>query len=68
MRRRKEIEMHTCTEPKSNNFEDSHDAQGCWMDDGKHFEQVVGDSGIYLIVTDEEGNVVRDDRPWQLLV
>ncbi len=32
-------------------------------------EQVVGQSGVYLIETDEEtGETLRDDRPWQMRV
>ena len=31
------------------------------------YEQVVGNSGIYLVVTDKKtGKIVRDDRPWQM--
>ena len=30
-------------------------------------QQVVGHSGVYLIVIDKEtGKVLRDDRPWQM--
>jgi glucose/arabinose dehydrogenase len=30
-------------------------------------EQVVGNSGVYLIITDQgTGEVLRDDRPWQM--
>jgi len=38
-----------------------------WADeDGNTVEQIVGNSGVYLVVTDEGGNVIRDDRPWQM--
>ena len=39
-----------------------------WDGDGTTwlFEQVVGNSGVYLIIRDEEGNIIRDDRPWQM--
>ena len=38
-----------------------------WTDDeGNTVQQVVGNSGVYLIVTDKDGNVIRDDRPWQM--
>ena len=31
------------------------------------YQQVVGNSCVYLIVTDKEsGKVLRDDRPWQM--
>lgn len=59
---------HVCTEPKSNDFQDGKDAAGCWLEDGLHYEQIVGNSGVYLIVTDATGKVVRDDRPWQMTV
>ena len=31
-----------------------------------HYEQVVGNSGVYIVVTDDAGNIIRDDRPWQM--
>lgn len=56
-----------CVGPESSNFEDGSAAEGCWVADGLHYEQVVGSSGIYLVVTDlETRKVVRDDRPWQM--
>ena len=31
------------------------------------YEQVVGKSGVYLVVTDKAtGEVIRDGRPWQM--
>ena len=58
---------HKCKPPKSSNFQDGSDAEGCWTDkDGNHVEQVAGSSGVYLIVTDSNGQVIRDDRPWQM--
>lgn len=60
---------HKCEEPKSSDFQDGTDAEGCWVDrDGNHVQQVVGSSGIYLIVTDPSGRVIRDDRPWQMKI
>jgi len=38
-----------------------------WADeDGNTVEQIVGNSGVYLVVTDKDGEVIRDDRPWQM--
>ena len=38
-----------------------------WEDeDGNTVEQVVGNSGVYLVVTDKDGTIIRDDRPWQM--
>lgn len=32
------------------------------------FRQIVGNSGVYLVIEDEEtGEVIRDDRPWQMV-
>lgn len=59
---------HKCVAPKSSDFRDGKDAEGCWKEGNLHYEQVAGNSGVYLIVTDEDGNVVRDDRPWQMTV
>lgn len=31
------------------------------------YQQIVGKSGVYLVVTDPRtGEVIRDDRPWQM--
>lgn len=31
------------------------------------YDQVVGNSGVYLIITNKKtGEIVRDDRPWQM--
>jgi hypothetical protein len=31
------------------------------------YEQIVGHSGVYLVITDAKtGEVLRDDRPWQM--
>ena len=59
---------HRCQEPKSSDFQDGQDAEGCWMEGNQHHRQVVGSSGVYLIVKDEDGNIIRDDRPWQMTV
>ena len=59
---------HECKEPKSSDFQDGILAEGCWIKDGLHYQQVCGQSGVYLIVTDRTGKVVRDDRPWQMRV
>ena len=61
-----EMNKHTCKPPKSSDFKDGQDAAGCWMDGDDHVEQVVGSSGVYLIVTDWTGKVVRDERPWRM--
>jgi len=49
---------------------DGSDAEGHWIGkDGLLYEQVVGSSGVYLIVSNlETGEVVRDDRPWQMKI
>ncbi len=58
---------HECKRPISNSFLDGRDADGCWIEDGLHWEQIAGSSGIYLIATDvKTGEVIRDDRPWQM--
>lgn len=62
-------EQHICNEPKSSDFQDGQDAAGCWMEGDLHYEQVVGNSGVYLVVTNTRtGEVIRDDRPWQMKV
>ena len=62
-------DKHECKSPKSNDFQDGQDAEGCWMEGDQHHEQIVGSSGVYLVVTDTTtGEVVRDDRPWQMTV
>jgi hypothetical protein len=34
-----------------------------------HYTQIAGESGVYLRVVDmTTGEVVRDDRPWQMEV
>ena len=39
-----------------------------WEENGLQYEQIVGHSGVYLVVTDlETGAVIRDDRPWQMV-
>ena len=62
------MKQHVCRDPQSLDFQDGSDASGCWMGkDGLHYEQVAGSSGVYLIATDlKTGEVVRDDRPWQM--
>jgi hypothetical protein len=31
-----------------------------------HFQQIAGESGVYLVVTDTStGLVMRDDTPWK---
>ena len=38
-----------------------------WEENGQEYQQIVGKSGVYLVITDmETGEVVRDDRPWQM--
>jgi hypothetical protein len=60
---------HTCVEPKSVDFTNGTDAAGCWTEEHLHYQQVVGSSGIYLVVTDTTtGEIIRDDRPWQMTV
>lgn len=60
---------HVCVPPSSSSFEDGADAEGCWQEGNLHYEQVVGTSGAYLVVTDiTTGEIVRDDRPWQMRV
>lgn len=51
-----------------NDFKDE-----CWYevdpDTGRKltYRQLVGKSGVYLVIEDEEtGEVLRDDRPWQM--
>ena len=59
-------------EPKNSIFyQDGSD--GAWIDDGGNtpvlIEQVSGSSSVYLIETDiVTGTVLRDQRPWQMLV
>lgn len=60
-------------DPKSSDFRDGSDAAGYWFDlDGERVvrvEQVVGGSGVYLVETDvDTGDIVRDNRPWQMTV
>ena len=59
---------HECTGvPTSSDFRDGSKAEGCWIEGNLHYEQVAGNSGVYLIVTDAvTGDVIRDDRPWQM--
>lgn len=57
--------------PESNDFRDGADASGTWteMVNGRQIrvEQIVGQSGIYLVETDiATGEVIRDSRPWQM--
>jgi len=60
-------DYHICNPPESNDFRDGPAAEGCWMERTLHYEQVAGSSGVYLVVTDTAtGEVVRDDRPWQM--
>ena len=62
-------DQHECQDPKSSDFQDGQDAEGCWMEDDLHHVQVAGSSGVYLVVTNvTTGDVVRDDRPWQMAV
>lgn len=61
----------TAVYPESSDFRDGADASGHWYEEanGKivKVEQVVGQSGVYLIETDSEtGEVIRDGRPWQM--
>jgi len=60
---------HKCQEPKSSDFRDGQEAEGCWMEGDEHHEQVAGSSGVYLVVTDTTTEeVIRDGRPWQMTV
>lgn len=57
--------------PESSDFRDGTVASGSWYEEVNGqivlVEQVVGQSGVYLIETDHEsGEVIRDDRPWQM--
>jgi hypothetical protein len=63
----------TASYPKSSDFRDGADAEGSWyeVEDDRivKMEQVVGQSGVYLIVYNyPDGNVIRDGRPWQMKV
>jgi len=63
------VTKHECKEPKSSDFQDAQAAEGCWMEGDQHHEQVVGSSGVYLVVTNViTGDIIRDDRPWQMTV
>ena len=70
-----EKHVHTCDLPASVDFRDPS-SNGCWVEeatpgkgDWAHYVQVRGSSGVYLIVTDlATGEVIRDDRPWQMVV
>jgi len=62
---------HVCQPPHSNDFRDGLRAEGCWMGQCNsvqaHYQQSAGESGIYLRVVDmTTGEVLRDDRPWQM--
>lgn len=60
---------HKCKGPKSSDFQDGQAAEGCWMEGNHHHQQVTGSSGVYLVVTNvTTGNIIRDDRPWQMMV
>jgi hypothetical protein len=62
-------EKHVCKPPESSDFRDGKLAEGCWMQGVMHFQQIAGESGVYLIVTDTStGLVTRDDTPWQMEV
>ena len=56
-------------EPRSSDFQDGSEAEGWWINgDGSIRNQVVGSSGIYLIEYDQDGELVRDSRPWPMKV
>ena len=63
---------HVCQPPESSDFRDGPRAEGCWMGkwlDGHevHYTQIAGESGVYLRAVDmATGEVLRDDRPWQM--
>jgi len=60
--------FHVCKPPRTAVFYEPG-AEGCWVDeeDGelRHFVQVAGQSGIYLIVTRlRDGKEIRNTVPW----
>jgi hypothetical protein len=63
---------HVCRPPESNDFRDGCEAEGCWIGTWRngcevHYQQIAGDSGVYLRVVDmATGEVLRDDTPWQM--
>lgn len=57
--------------PTSSNFYDGKAAAGFWLEDNgdkvERWEQVVGESGVYLVITDDKTDeIISDDRPWQM--
>ena len=59
--------------PFSSDFRDGQAAAGSWYEakNGRLVlvSQVVGASGVYLLVADAVTDIVlRDDRPWQMTV
>ena len=63
----------TAVMPESSDFRDGANAAGFWYEsrNGRVIvvEQVVGGSGVYLVETDQKsGEILRDDRPWQMRV
>lgn len=66
--RGKDMTDHKCMGvPKSSDFRDGSAAEGCWVEGDLHYQQVAGSSGVYLVVTNvTTGEVMRDDRPWQM--
>lgn len=53
--------------PTSADFRDGKLAEGKWREGHLLYEQVAGQLGVYLVVTDLlTGKIIRDDRPWQM--
>lgn len=56
--------------PQSSDFRDGSEAEGWFIgpagEESHIYEQVAGSSGVYLIEYDVDGNLVQDDRPWQM--
>ena len=66
--RRNEM-SHKCSGvPTSGDFRDGSKAEGCWKEGDLHYEQVAGNSGVYLVITNAKGEVIQDGRPWQMTV
>jgi hypothetical protein len=52
--------------PKSGDFRDGRDAEGVIeMADG-YIVQVAGSMGVYRVGLNGEGEIIHDERPWQM--
>ena len=59
--RKKEKDMTNLADFKNQSWQETRDGRTI------NCQQVVGNSGVYLVETDaESGEVLRDDRPWQM--